>query len=141
MSEPKRDPSSLLPPDPTFSPQSYISVSRILRGGVVVFVVLATVGMILSLLIHPGETLANVLGQNASFGPARFGEFLGQLAVGSPGAIISLGIVAMITVVVARVLFVAVHAFRGHEHPLAYVATIVVTLLLVGLFVLGPLVG
>ena len=135
------DPSARLPPDPTFSPEAYVSVSRILRGGVIAFVILATGGMIAELWLHPGYTLSSILSTPQSYGPDRLAAFYARLIAGSPTAFITLGVFAMIIVVVGRVVFVAYHAFHGHERPLAYIATVVVLLLLLGLFVIGAIVA
>lgn len=129
-----------LPPDPTFPPAAYERVSRLLRGGVLGFLLLAGLGMTAQLVLQPSETVASLLASNpeAEYGSA--GALVGALGAGYPGAFIILGIYVMVAVTVGRVVLATADLYRGGERALGAISAAVVVLLLVGLFVVAPFV-
>lgn len=139
MSEPEV-PLEALPPDPTFPPSVYERTARLLRGGVIVFFVLAAIGMIAALVQNPSETVSELLGSAPAVGFGSFASLLGRLEVLEPTAIITLGVYVMVAVTIARVAYAAVDLYRGRERTLAALSTCVVVLLIVGLFVVAPFV-
>jgi uncharacterized membrane protein len=129
-----------LPPDPTFSPAEYERVARLLRSGVLGFLVFAGVGMVSQLVLHPSESVASLLASNPGSTYRSFGLFLGEIGSGNPEALIILGIYLMVAVTIGRVLLATADFYRGGERALGTVSATVVALLVLGLFVVGPFV-
>ncbi len=129
-----------VPEDPTFPPAAYERISRLLRGGVILFLVFAGAGMIALTAIEPNETVSALLANPPLSRFASVGGFLSALAVGNPEALITLGIYVMVGVTIGRVGLAAVDFYRGRERSLAVVSVAVVALLLLGLFVVAPFV-
>jgi uncharacterized membrane protein len=129
-----------LPVDASFPPSSYERMSLLLRSGVLGFFVLATVGMIAGLLTNPSETVSDLLASNPSAQYGTVGAFLGRLFGFAPDAIVVLGIFILIAVTIGRVVLAVADFYRGRERVLGMVSLVVVLLLLVGLFVVGPFV-
>jgi uncharacterized membrane protein len=129
-----------LPIDPTFTPAAYERVTRLLRFGVVGFLVLAVVGLVAQLIVNPSESVATLLASNPTSEYASIGAFFGELASGQPGAVIILGIVVMVAVTIGRVALATVDFLRGRERTLGVLSAAVLVLLLVALFVVGPFV-
>ncbi len=129
-----------LPVDPTFPPAAYERISKLLRGGVLLFLVFAGAGMIARTVIDPTETVAAVLANPPLSRFGSVGGFLSALSVGRPEALITLGIYVMVGVTIGRVGLAAVDFYRGRERSLGAVSIAVVALLLLGLFVVAPFV-
>ncbi len=129
-----------LPTDPTFSPAAYEQVAWLLRSGVLAFLILATAGMVADLILNPSETLASLLASSPARGFASIGAFGGYVVAGRPEALILLGIFVMVAVTMGRVLLATADFFRGGERVLGAISGAVVVLLIVGLFVVAPLV-
>ncbi len=127
-----------LPDDPTFPASAYARIALLLRAGVIGFLLVASVGLVAYLSQHPSESLASLLARGASLPSLR--AFLHGLAVLDPTALILFGVYIMIAVTIARVLLAARDFAAGRERVLAAVSILVAALLLVGLFVVGPLV-
>ena len=130
-----------VPLDPTFPPAAYVRVARLLRTGVIGFFVLAAFGMVLDLVQHPSLTLAQLLATNPGPEFTDLGRLLTDFASGGPTAIIIVGVYIMVAVTVLRVVYATVDFYRGRERILAAVSAAVVLLLLLGLFVVAPLVA
>lgn len=135
------DTSHLLPLDPTFPPEAYERVARLLRYGVLGFLVLAGSGIVLQLLLHPSQDLSTVLATNPLHDYSSVGAFFGSLFSGDPAALIILGIYVLVAVTIARVVLATIDLYRGGERALGALSATVVVLLLVGLFVVAPFVG
>ena len=133
-------PSSAVPPDPTFSPAAYEQVARLLRSGVIGFLILATVGMVAELILSPSETVSALLVSHPATEYGSAGDLVGALGAGYPDALIILGIYLMVAVTVGRVVLATADLYRGGERALGTISAAVVALLLVGLFVVAPLV-
>ena len=131
---------SALPIDPTFPPAAYERVSVLLRSGVVGFFVLATVGMVTQLFQDPSQTVGQLTASNPATDYGSVGVYLDQLFHFSGDSVILVGIFLMIAVTVGRVVYAMVDFYRGKERTLAILCGSVVALLLVGLFVVGPMV-
>jgi uncharacterized membrane protein len=129
-----------LPGDPTFPPAAYERVARLLRYGIIGFLVLATVGLIAQLALHPSESVASVLASGPSSGYGSFSQFIGHLASGQPDALILLGIYVMIGVTVGRVGLATRDLYRGGERTLGTLSATVIVLLLIALFVVASFV-
>jgi uncharacterized membrane protein len=129
-----------LPPDPTFPPSAYERVARLLRGGVLGFLIFAGVGMVSQLILQPSQSVGSLLASNPASTYRSFGVFLGQLGSGNPEALIILGIYLMVSVTIGRVVLATADFYRGGERALGAISVTVVALLVLGLFVVGPFV-
>ena len=130
-----------LPIDPTFPPAAYERVARLLRAGVLGFVLLAGAGTIVQLVADPSETVATLLASGPTGGFGTFHLFLTHLASGGSDALILLGIYVMVAVTIGRVGLAAADFYRGGERELGAISLAVIALLLVALFVVAPFVG
>lgn len=133
-------PTADLPTDPTFSPAAYEQVAWLLRSSMLAFLILATVGMVADLILNPSETLASLLASNPAREFASISAFVGSVAAGRPEALILLGIFVMVATTIGRVLLATADFLRGGERILGAISGAVVVLLIVGLFVVAPLV-
>jgi uncharacterized membrane protein len=129
-----------VPADPTFPPAAYERVARLLRTGVVGFLILAGAGMVGELLLNPSQSVASLLSSGPSSGFGTFSLFLSHIESGQPDAIILLGIYVMIAVTIGRVALATVDLYRGRERELGALSAAVIVLLLVALFVVAPFV-
>lgn len=129
-----------LPPDPSFTPEVYVRTSWLLRGGVIGFFVLSSVGLILGLIANPSESVPTLLHANPFAGWGSLGAFFTSLVELQPTVLILLGVFIMVGVSVARVLDAMVSFFRGRELILAAVCAAVAALLIVGLTVVASIV-
>jgi uncharacterized membrane protein len=129
-----------LPPDPTFPPAAYDRVSRLLRNGILIFLVFAGVGMTAQLVLNPSQTVASVLASDPRSTYGSVGGFFHALGTGEPGALIIFGIYVMVAVTIGRVVLATAELFRGGERALGAISASVVVLLLIGLFVVAPFV-
>ncbi len=139
MNEPDASVASL-PEDPTFPPSAYEQLTRLLRGGVIGFFLLAMVGLIADLAQNPSETVSTLLGSTPAAGFASIGVFARSLVALQPSAIIILGVYVMVAVTITRVFYAMVDFYRGGERTLGGLSAVVVLLLFLGLFVLAPFV-
>lgn len=140
MTPPSDSGLTALPHDPTFPPEAYERVSRLLRGGVLAFLVLAGVGMVARLVAAPYESVSAILASPPGTEFGSVGGFFVALANGQPSALITLGIFVMVGVTIGRVGLAAVDFARGRERVLAAVSVVVVVLLVLGLLVVAPFV-
>jgi uncharacterized membrane protein len=129
-----------LPIDATFPPAAYERVARLLRGGVIAFLLLAGAGLVGQLVLNPYESVSTLLATGPSSGYGSFGIFVGHLASGQPDSLILLGIYVMVGVTIGRVVLATVDLYRGGERTLGALSATVIVLLLVALFVVAPFV-
>jgi uncharacterized membrane protein len=117
---------SELPIDPTYPPAAYERVARLLRYGILGFLVLASAGLIGQLVLNPSESVGSILAS----GPSS----------GQPDALIFLGIYVMVGVTIGRVALATRDLYRGGERALGALSTAVIVLLLIALFVVASFV-
>lgn len=113
-------------------------IARLLRTGVIGFLLLAGTGLIGEILLHPSTTVASLLASNPKSTYGSWTVFWGQLIAGAPSALVLLGIYVMIAVTVGRVALAAVAFYRGRERALGTLSLAVIGLLLVALFLVAP---
>jgi len=130
----------VLPPDPTFSATQYEQVARLLRSGVLGFLIFAGFGMVAQLVLSPSETVTSLLASKPASEYGSAGALVGAFGAGYPDSFIILGIYIMVAVTVGRVVLATVDLYRGGERALGTISAAVVVLLLVGLFVVAPFV-
>jgi uncharacterized membrane protein len=105
-----------------------------------VFLLFAVAGVFAQLLLNPSEDVGSLLASNPVSDYRTLGTFVSDLTAGNPGALILLGIFVMVGVTVGRVVLAAADFYRGGERTLGTISTVVIVLLLVALFVVGPFV-
>lgn len=132
------DPSPAPPGD--LPPAAHRRMAGVLRVGLAVALGLFAVGLVALLVRSGGSASGGWVHANpglAYLGLAAFGR---GLASGDPVAYLTLAVYALVATPVVRVA-TGVSAFAGHrERRMAALTTAVLVLLLVGLFVVGPLV-
>jgi uncharacterized membrane protein len=133
-------PPATVPIDPTFSPGAYERVALLLRTGVVGFIALASCAIILELVLHPTASSDSILASGAGRPYTSIGGFVDGIISLQPPALILLGLFVMVAVTVGRVVLAAIDFSRGGERVLTVISAAVVGLLLLGLFVVAPLV-
>ncbi len=129
-----------LPPDPSFTPETYVRTALILRSGVIGFLVLSGVGMVIGLVESPGMTVSSLIGSSPFVNVGDPGTFLSSLASFQANALILLGVFVMVAVSVGRVVDAMGVFIRGRETILAVVCGVVVALLVFGLTVVASIV-
>ena len=131
---------SELPPDPSFTPDTYVRTALLLRSGVFGFLILSCVGMVIGLVENPGETVGTLIGSSPFTNVGSSGTFLSSLVGLHANALILLGVFVMVAVSVGRVFDAMVVFIRGRETILAVVCGVVVVLLVFGLTVVASIV-
>jgi uncharacterized membrane protein len=134
-------PPPTIPADSTFPPTAYEQITLLLRTGVVAFLVFASCGLTLDIALHPGASSDILLMAGSGRQYASAAAFASGLLSLQPAALILFGLFVMAAVTVGRVILAAVDFYRGGERILCAISVAVTALLLVGLFVVGPLVG
>ncbi|MGC2034086.1 MAG: DUF1634 domain-containing protein [Thermoplasmata archaeon] len=127
--------------DPTFPPDAFALIARLLQIGAALSLVLLVTGLIGYLVQHPAMTLTSVTQNNpiANYvDPIRLAQGLARLA---PEAFLVSGIFVLIITTVLRVVAALGYFVRGKERAMAFVTFWVVVMLLLGLLVIGPLVS
>jgi len=121
------------------SPQAYVTMTRVLRLGLLL--ALSVLGIVVSIYVavHPTESFSSVLSAN----PITDYLTPGGLAAGLDGlhleAFLTVGILLLIATPIVRV-FAGFYYFRRQGHAaLSRVTFVVFVLLLLGLLALGPL--
>ncbi len=127
-------------PSAGLPPEAFSSVAWVLRIGLLASVALMAGGTAGYLLAHPGATFQQVLSANPAGGFLSFGTLATGLSQGRPEAVVALGVVVLLATPPVRILTGTWYFARGRERTLALVALTVFALVLVGLFVVGPLV-
>jgi uncharacterized membrane protein len=99
-----------------------VLVSRVLRGGVLLAAVVTTVGAVIYLAQHPGQSI-------------DYSTFTGaSLSAGSTGeSIMALGLVLLVATPIARVALLAVAFLLEHDRLYTAVSTLVLAVLLVSI--------
>jgi len=128
------------PAGPDLPPATYRRTAAVLRLGLAVALTLLAGGLVVLLDRSSGSGSGNWVHANALVGYLDLARLAGGLAAGTPTAYLTLGVYAMVATPVARVV-TGISAFAGHgERRMTAIASAVLALLLVGLFVVGPLV-
>lgn len=120
------------------SPEATGRMSRLLRSGLLLSAAVVLVGLIRALITGGSLDLGEFVTatNRAAFDPRAIGS---GLVAGAAPSIVALGLLLLVATPVARVALGA-YSFSLERDPLLVRATLVVfALLLLGLFVLGPL--
>lgn len=127
-------------PHPDLPTAAYRRTTLILRIGLLGSIAISTGSLVANLLLYPGQSSSSVIAPNPIVQYLTLGGFAHGLAVGAPVAYLTLGIFVLIATPISRVI-VGIYYFRhGRERVMTAVTLAVLVLLLLGIFVLGPLV-
>jgi uncharacterized membrane protein len=135
-------PASAPPPseDLDLPPAAHRRMAAVLRVGLAVALVLLAGGLVALLVRSAGSDAGGWVHANPLVGYLDPAKLAGGLAAGAPTAYLTLGVYALVATPVVRVA-TGITAFAGHrERRMVALTTVVLALLLVGLFVVGPLV-
>jgi len=120
-------------------PSAYVRMSLVLRVGLLLSLAVFLGALATYLALHPGAVwISSAPDTWLPYLNAR--GFFAGLAAGSPEAFLTLGIFLLVATPIARVVSGLYYFERGGERAIAAIALTVLTLLLFGLFVLGPLI-
>lgn len=116
------------------------SLARVLRWGVLLASVLLVLGVGISIAqVVPFDPTLNLPWANHRW--FRWPFLAGHLSSGSGVAVATVGLLVLVATPGARVLLGAYHFARNRDRTLTIIAAVVFLLLLVGAFLLGPLLG
>jgi uncharacterized membrane protein len=128
------------PRAPTIPDDAYRSMTAVLRGGLLLSLLILGGGLVAYLVAHPGESSSPAISSNPIVQYLSLSGLGQGLASGAPDAYLALGIYVLIATPILRVATGTYYFHRGHERVIAAVTLTVLVLLLVGLFVIGPLI-
>jgi len=118
---------------------AYVRMTLVLRLGLGLSLALLGGGIVAYLWSNPGATSSSVLAQNPIGQYLSVSGLVSGLLAGSLGAFLTLGIVLLILTPVVRVLSGLYYFRKVGERAMTAITFTVFVLLLVGLFVIGPL--
>jgi uncharacterized membrane protein len=127
-------------PHPQLPEEAYRNTALVLRIGLGIALAILLGALVAYLVQNPGASSSSVIGANP-IGPYLTAAGLGRgLAAGTAAAYLTLGIYVLVATPVARVLTGVYYFGEGRERTMTWVTLSVLVLLLVGLFVIGPLI-
>jgi uncharacterized membrane protein len=121
-------------------PAAYVAMTRVLRVGLGIALVILFGALVAFGIENPGIDSTTVIAANPIAGYLSLPGLAGGLASGAPEAYLTLGILALLAVPIARVLAGFYFFQRNGEVVIARITFAVFVLLLVGLVVIGPLI-
>ena len=127
-------------PEKELPPSVYRGMANVLRLGLLVSLTILTVALV-AVVAHAAATSSGPwIAMNDLVRYLDLGRFGHGLLSGEPEAYLTLGVYALVATPILRVVTGTVAFARNGERPLAVITLTVLILLLVGLFVIGPLV-
>jgi uncharacterized membrane protein len=128
------------PPGPTIPDDAYRRMALVLRVGLLGSVAILLGALVAYLVEYPGATSGSAIGSNPIVSYLSVGGLAHGLATGAPEAYLALGVFVLIATPVLRVAAGVYYFRRGRERTMAWVTFAVLVLLLLGVFVVGPLI-
>jgi uncharacterized membrane protein len=125
---------------PELPSAAYRRTAIVLRVGLGISLSMLVLALVAYLVENPGASLTSTVTVNPIVGYLTAGGLAHGLAAGAPAAFLTLGIYVLVATPVVRVLTGCYYFERGRERTMTLVTLSVLILLLVGLFVLGPLI-
>ena len=119
-------------------PEAYTWMSIVLRAGLFVGLAFLAVFAVLYTTGHSDVSLAQLIASNPILGYLSWDGLTSGLAAGRPEAYLTVGVFILFATPIARVLTGLVFFVRGGDRVLAEVTLVVLALLLVGVFLIGP---
>jgi uncharacterized membrane protein len=127
-------------PSPGFGPTAAKRMAWLLRGGLVLASVLLAAGLVAFMLLHPNEDRRTLVNSNPIVGYLQVRALWAGLEGGHTQAYLTLAVLVLVFTPVARVLLGWYYFHRSGDRVLMWISASVLGLLLLGLFVIGPLV-
>ncbi len=121
-------------------PAAYSTMTRELRVGLAVALTILVGALVAFGLENPGVDSTTVISTNPIAAYLSFAGLAQGLAAGSPEAYMTLGVLALLAVPIARVLAGFYFFQKNGEIVVARITFAVFALLVVGLVVIGPLI-
>jgi uncharacterized membrane protein len=125
---------------PQLPEAAYRTMSVVLRAGLGISLTILVASLVLYLYQNPAVGFASTLSSNPIAPYLTAAGLAHGLATGQPAAFLTLGVYVLVATPVVRVLSGVYYFERGRERTMTLVTTTVLVLLLLGLFVLGPLI-
>jgi uncharacterized membrane protein len=129
------------PPPPEVKPlppDAYLWMARVLRVGLGVSLVILAGGLLAYIVVNPGASSSSILSSNPILPSLTWGGLSSGLASGSIDAILTLGLIVLISVPISRVLSGLYYFRRAGERAMTAITLAVFGLLLIGILVIGP---
>lgn len=126
------------PTKPPLPPVAYARMTLVLRLGLGISLTLFMAGLVAYLLQNPGASSSSVLSGNLILGYLSLPGLASGLASGSPGALLSLGLLALVATPIVRVLSGFYYFREAGERAMTAITLVVFVLLMVGLLLIGP---
>ncbi|MGA8542043.1 MAG: DUF1634 domain-containing protein [Thermoplasmata archaeon] len=127
-------------PHPQLPAAAYRNTALVLRIGLAIALAILLVALIAYLVQNPGASESSAVATNPIVGYLTGAGLVGGLASGAPAAYLTLGVYALVATPVARVLTGVYYFRQDRERAMAWITFSVLVLLLLGLFVIGPLI-
>ncbi len=131
-------PPSASPAEPALPDRVYLSMARLLRTGLIVSVVLLVASLAALLVRSHAAASGPWVSSNPVGKYLGLGDLARGLVAGTPEAYLTIGVLALIATPVLRVASGTVAFLRHGDRKLGEITLVVLALLLLGLFVLGP---
>lgn len=119
---------------------AYAIMTRALRGGLILSLVILTGALVAYLIANPSESFSQVLATNPILQYLGLVSLATALGQGVPEAYLTLGILVLLATPILRVVVGFYYFHRNGEKVIARIALTVTILLLFGLLVVGPLI-
>ncbi|MGI0055049.1 MAG: DUF1634 domain-containing protein [Thermoplasmata archaeon] len=125
---------------PELPAEAYRSMTRTLRVGLLVAIALFLGGVLVFIAQNPALAFSQLVGSNPILSYLGLSSLASGLAAGKPEAFLTVGVLVLIATPIARVLTGAYFFGKNGEREITTVTLLVAILLLISLFVVGPLV-
>jgi uncharacterized membrane protein len=132
------EPTPALPP-PRLPPEARQRMTLVLRAGLLLSFTILTGALAAYLLTHPGATSESALATNPILGFLSLSGLVHGLLAGQAEAYLTLGLLVLLATPILRVVTGAYYFRQDRERTMFAITVTVLVLLLLGLFVIGPL--
>ena len=128
------------PPHGELPDSAYRDMTRILRAGLILSLIVLVGGVIAFVLANPSLAFAEMIAGNPILNFLGVSSLASGLASGQIEAYLTLGVLVLVATPIARVLTGCYFFAQNHERELATITAVVAALLLVSVLVVGPLI-
>ncbi len=119
---------------------AYVDMSRVLRAGLVLSLLILFGALVAYLVANPSETFSEVIQSNPIAQYLGLAALATALAQGVPEAYLTVGILVLLATPILRVITGLYFFQRNGEKTIARIALVVTVLLILGLLVIGPVI-
>ena len=133
---------TLTPADPPLvkplPPEAYVRMTFVLRVGLGISLAILGVGIVVYILLNPGESSSHVLANNPILSYLSFPGLGSGLVAGSVDAVLTLGLIVLVATPIVRVVSGLYYFRKVGERAMTVITFSVLVLLLLGLLLIGP---